>query len=255
MARIVNYRESKKSFSENYSMRFNGFDQRFITNGTQPITNLISISGWFKTSISGYQIIFCDAPSDVLSRTPIQPFIVHVGDRGSLFFVVTTSGGVQNTIVSSTEGLANGEWHHFACVYDGGQNRTSLKIYIDGSFDSFGVAFGTGIFNLGGLDNGFAVGSYSNPNPVPGQFGYFNGLIDEIAVWDSVVLDADQIESIYNSGAPGDLTPYAPTHWWRMGESTLFDGTNWLMPDVGGSLEMDSENMNITARTTDVSGS
>ena len=47
----------------------------------------------------------------------------------------------------------------------------------------------------------------------------FNGLIDEVALWDSA-LSASDVTAIYNSGVPADLSSLSPVNWWRFGDGT-----------------------------------
>jgi hypothetical protein len=70
-------------------------------------------------------------------------------------------------------------------------------------------------------------------------FNEFNGNIDEVSVFDAE-LDADQVTSIYNSGAPGDLTGHANLiHWWRMGDGDTYP----TLTDNVGSYDLTMTNM------------
>jgi len=93
---------------------------------------------------------------------------------------------------------------------------------------------------------------------------YWNGSIDEVAVW-SVALSASAVAAIYNGGIPVDLSSdkgaydqsVSMSAWLRMGESASYDGTNWSIYDssgngVSGSTSGSSVNMTIDDRVIDV---
>ena len=62
----------------------------------------------------------------------------------------------------------------------------------------------------------------------------FDGEIDEFAVFSSV-LSASQIENIYNSGTPDDLSSLSPLGWWRMGDNDGGSGTTITDQGSGGN--------------------
>ena len=63
---------------------------------------------------------------------------------------------------------------------------------------------------------------------------YFTGNIDEVAVFSSE-LSASDVEDIYNSGAPVDLSSYSPASWWRMGDDDGATGTTITNQGSGGN--------------------
>jgi len=104
--------------------------------------------------------------------------------------------------------LSTNTWYHVAATLSG----NDIIIYLNGSQDGSGTlsrtSFSTSTTYIAGM-----------PPAYSGSFANFDGLIDEVAVCDSV-LSASQIASIYNSGVPGDLSPFSPVGWWRMGDGT-----------------------------------
>ena len=82
---------------------------------------------------------------------------------------------------------------------------------------------------------------------------YFNGNIDDIAVFDSALSSGD-VTTIYNSGVPNDLSSLSPVGYWRSENSTF--STNWTVTDNGsGSNDGTSANMTIEDRVGDASNS
>jgi lipoprotein-anchoring transpeptidase ErfK/SrfK len=112
-----------------------------------------------------------------------------------------TVGGVNDTWVQASvtnfSVINDGKWHFITGSYDG--NRLSL--YLDG--------------NLVGFQN--YVNNYTKSNlhiniarMEDGNRFYFNGLIDEIRIYD-IALTNDQIYHLYQNPDNGNLPPYKPT--------------------------------------------
>ena len=82
----------------------------------------------------------------------------------------------------------------------------------------------------------------------------FQGNIDEFAILEGAKT-LIEIQEIYNSGVPTDLTSHSPLAGYRMGDGANFDGTNWTLPDIVGSKPGTSTNMDISDRVGDAPGS
>jgi len=204
-----------------YSVDFDG------TNDTVTVPNIatyftnnataVTISAWIKldtTSDGGYEI------ARFTSNVGIYFNAYKSGGTYSSITCGYHDGGNFNQIICTTD-IFDGNWHHVAYTYD--QPTNVIKGYIDGSLEtpSNTQASGTPTWET---FTSFNIGSTSvGTNP-------FNGLIDEVAVWPSV-LSASNIASIYNSGVPADLTSYAPVGWWRMGDND--SGTGTTITDQG----------------------
>jgi len=123
--------------------------------------------------------------------------------------------------------LFDGNWHNVVVIrnpsdlVDG-----SLRIYVDNGTPldrtldyRYGVA---------GFYNG-ALGTIGNNNTASSGF---NGIIDEVSVWNSEITPSD-VASIYNSGKPTDLSllPTPPLNWYRMGDNGAYKDPQWLIPN------------------------
>lgn len=97
----------------------------------------------------------------------------------------TTVNGVAQTVITFSDTT---NWHHLAVQYRG----STVAVWLDGTeqFDET-AASGTSI-NCSGLD--FIVGGYFSSSFC------FDGGIDEVGVWSSVLTD-DNITWLYNSGS------------------------------------------------------
>ncbi|HUV95810.1 MAG TPA: LamG domain-containing protein [Anaerolineae bacterium] len=104
-------------------------------------------------------------------------------------FLLSSNGTASVTSVGATT-FANDVWHHVAGVYDGAH----VSIYVDGLLDSNGAS--NPLDYTGGIADKAAdvfVGKQD------GGSTYWDGLIDELAVFDRA-LSATEVLGIYESG-------------------------------------------------------
>jgi len=123
--------------------------------------------------------------------------IVSKGNLSWQLEGIQGSGAIAFTINPTDPGLFgtrnvnDGLWHHVAGVYDG----SYLYIYVDGSLDTSTPTTTTFVAQT---NDPLLLGA--NPHsPLP---YYFNGLVDEVSVYDRA-LSAQQIQGIYNAGIAG----------------------------------------------------
>ena len=101
---------------------------------------------------------------------------------------VTAYAGFANTDTSS--------WHHIVAVYNG---TNAIVIYFDGFAQSL-IAGGTPPSSIDFTGNNALVGKYYS--------GEWDGLIDEVAIWNTALSSSD-ITSVYNNGKIVDLSKSA----------------------------------------------
>lgn len=202
-------------FVNTYSVLFDGAGD-WVDYGASSTLNgatQFTISWWQKTSTNG-KVIF---------------------SGGSNERVQTLSAGLQvrtggRTATIGTGAYSNGQWHQLTLTYNAGTytlyaNGSSTP---DGTDSNYVTQIGATVFNS------FRLGQVANAY-------YFNGNIDEVAIW-STALSASEIPDIQELGAPIDLTSdngtYTSsanlTNYWRGGDSD--SGTDTTMSDIQGSL-------------------
>jgi hypothetical protein len=197
------------SINNNAAMSFNGTDS-YIQMGE----NLPNLSNTART------LVFWAKAADWTSLSVIiesNKFKMTVVSGYSGYMVFTTNSEVDNDQRKTwpTTSLANNTWHHFAMTVDSSNDISN--IYVDGVSESTTSVAG---FNTGTVDN---IGKRWNNS------SYFEGELDEIAVWDSKLSSCD-IKGIYegsigsNAGKAANLldantTIPAPVYWNRMGDS------------------------------------
>lgn len=98
-----------------------------------------------------------------------------------------TDDSGETSVLSSTTGLSDGQWHFLGCVYNG----THLINYVDGVQDGTPASH-TGAVRTSGIDT--KIGKYDRTGGA-----FFEGLIDEAGLW-SRGLTPDEVLSLYNSG-------------------------------------------------------
>jgi hypothetical protein len=207
-------------FTNCKSLVFDGTDD-FVNIGTTSlgITNAISISAWVKiptTNTGGaspniQQIICEDTTAGVGRNWVLNWRHQSVSNKYFTFAVFHTNGSV--SAISSTGIVPNdNQWHHLLATYDGTSNANGMKLYVDGILFQI-TAGSTGIRSTSSVEP--SIGSLTN-----GSSWFFEGNIDEVAVWNSD--QSTNASTIYNSGVPNDLSTLNPLSWWRMGDGDTF---------------------------------
>lgn len=177
-------------------------------------TSAFTISAWVKTSTSG-RMVFSGSTTDRMS----------LNATGVNFRVGGTSANI------GTGNYDDGNWHQITAVYNAG----TVTIYADGSSTADGSSSSYPTSTSSSAYNTFRIGQVANAY-------YFNGEIDEFAVWSSA-LSSSEIPDIQSSNAPIDLRSdngnYTSSsnliNYWRMGDNDGGSGTT--VTDIAGSLD------------------
>lgn len=194
-------------FSNSYSLELDGVDDYATPDSTFSLTGSKSIAGWFRFNNTSSNTVFGTASSQY----------------GWLFWTSNTiffraGGGITFNLTTT---LAADTWYHVAFTGNG----THLKCYINGTQE-------------GGdqTDNTWSIGEFFKS----GAFYYFDGDVDELALWSGTELSASDVATIANAGAATgskaiDLEDYTGlTNWWRMGDNNAGTGTT-ITDVIGGN--------------------
>ncbi|MFN8168199.1 MAG: PKD domain-containing protein [Candidatus Nanopelagicales bacterium] len=176
------------------AMKFNG------SNGTVgSVANLFgpstyTESAWFKTTTTtGGKIIGFGSSATGASASNDRH--VYMETSGKLTFGTYT--GVRN-LATSTKSYNDGKWHQVVAT----QSSEGMKLYVDGAMVATNAQTAaqsyTGFWRVGG-DTSWAGSNY------------FNGTIDEVAIWNSAALTQAQVEAIFfaSPAAPNNQLPTA----------------------------------------------
>jgi hypothetical protein len=202
-------------FDNTYSLAFDGVDDYLkasldgtSTGGVLPASDSdieLTISFWFYMDGSQSLKGIFQWGNSLIDTTPT--------------LLVNTDGASIRTFVDGsyrhTSGITMNAWHHYAITRTASTN--TWQGYIDGVSAFTANDGGTLNDRASAIDFYFGVG-YN---------GYLNGKIDEASFWNSV----QDVASIYNWGAPNDLSSLNPTLWLRNGDNGSYKSPQWLIPN------------------------
>ncbi|MDO5971719.1 LamG-like jellyroll fold domain-containing protein [Flavivirga aquimarina] len=175
------------------SVDFKEGDQSVVFDGTVDInyssatfmsqtTSARTVSAWIKpTSLTGVQEIFDEGGNTIGIAMRLN--------GSNLESIIRETVSVSDVLSASFP--SDGDWHHVALVYDGG--NTSHKLYIDGVevATSSSAPASIGSHNTTGGGIGGVIGSWDSF--VVSADSYFTGKMDAFSVYNAA-LSASQIE-------------------------------------------------------------
>ena len=217
-----------------YSVEFTGSTAYMNTGSTFQSTfqSDFSISCWFKqNSSSSFMGLFGSRKTSA----PKNAVLAYITNTNSIVFWVEVNG-VQK-ILSSTAHTSDNNWHHFCGTVKQNGDEVEVRLYIDGEYKSLA----SNTVTLSSYENSapLAVGARNYASSDPDI--YFDGKIDEVAIFDSALSDGDvsqsesasgEIATLYNNGIVGDLTSLNPVSWWKMGDAEGGIGTT-IADEIG----------------------
>ncbi|MGZ5567929.1 MAG: LamG-like jellyroll fold domain-containing protein, partial [Limisphaerales bacterium] len=160
-------------------------------------TSDFSVEFWIKTSTTDPSLRtelvgkrgYCD---------PYHSFFdVQMNPDGTISFNFGDTGVVGYMDFPSSATIADGVFHHVACVRQG----TNAFIYIDGTLSGTQSAGDGQIASMSNTDDlRIGIGPC-----VPWNYSYFTGLLDELAIYNRALSPTD-IQTIYSAGSYGKCT-------------------------------------------------
>jgi hypothetical protein len=158
------------------AVTFNGTNALVASATSIPAQPTFSVEAWFRTTTQrgGKLVGFGNSQSGTSSNYDRH---VYMTDAGRLVFGVFAGsypGSVQS--IQSTGSYNDGNWHHVV----GTLGRGGMTLFVDGA------AVGTNPTALASFYNGYwrVGGDNLNGWPARPTSSYFNGVIDEVAVYD-----------------------------------------------------------------------
>lgn len=137
-------------------------------------TSAMTLEAWIKPdALSGTQ--------GVVSKNfgnNAHPYQIRLTDDEIILGFYSNTIGWQ-PVTTTSANLQVGQWAHIACTYD----MTQAKIYVDGVQKASSYKN----FEIPQNDQAFEIGRTKDVG-----YEYFNGIIDEVRVWD-IALDATQV--------------------------------------------------------------
>lgn len=174
------------------ALDFDGLDDHIVLGNPGDLhfdgTTPFSMETWiYRSQYNGFEELLAN-----YSVSTEQGYVLAVSNNRVRFFL---ENGAGNNIIVQTNGILNtNNWHHIAVTYDGAQDASGLKIYVDGL--SVQVLIASNVFS-----GSIPVGT-SYPEIGRGEHGYYTGLIGETRIW-NVERSALQIGNNYSQCLSG----------------------------------------------------
>ncbi len=152
--------------------------------------SVFTVAGWFKTDQStGIQTIVGQWSQSWEAGQEYFGWQVLV--ENNKIKARFAYNGITITDITGTSDVNDGQWHQFAMVHNG----TSVAVYVDGQPENSGTA------NFSVYNTKFRIGdgSYVFGYPPTLKGGPFNGIIDDVMIFDKV-LSAGEVEQLYDEG-------------------------------------------------------
>ena len=174
-------------------------------------------AAWINTMVAGGDIIGWGVTGSAGKRWDFR-----LDGEGRLRLEV--GGGA----VVGTNTVIDGQWHHVVVASEG-TNTNKVELYIDGRADAISSASSREIFTVG--DPNMTIGAY------PSVGRYFEGVIDEVAVFDTMLSDK-HVWQLYTGGISQFFEPCG---------DAMLDGAFLVDGDVNNDCAVDFVDMSIVA--------
>jgi len=205
----------KGALENNYSLVFDGSDD-YVDCGND---SSLSFASTEPFSISAWVYYDTTATRTIISKGTAggADYEWRLFTDGSSYLSFACYSPAAGAYIGRSYDVAitTGRWYHVSATYDGGTSSSGCEIYLDGvavsdadyEYDSFSAM----------TDNGadVIIGKYTN---------YFDGKIDEVAIWNTA-LSAGDISALYQARGTANLNDDGNSAnlqgWWRMGDGVL----------------------------------
>ena len=235
---FVNGTAIDKGYSGN-SLVFNGVDNyvQFASSPSFDIASgVVSVSVWTKLEYLPTEMLLGTGP---LFDSELDNYVLYE-DRGNKelrFKVVNTTGGAARPGIPQAD-LISGQWINVVGVFDG----TNAMIYYNG--------VKKGVLPLAGSVRTGQVAMLGK-SATTGTISYFKGNIDNVAVFDKVLSDAEILDMYYNYKVAADyIVPVELTSFSALADKdkiNLVWETATETNNYGYEVQRSSDKINFTA--------
>lgn len=217
-------------FEDFYSLIFDGVND-YVDLGNNfnfERTSPFSMSFWiYQNAISGSQILF----SKRLNTTVAGIQLGILSGRPELFLVNTQTTNQIRAQAPTALNFAAGVWNHLVVTYSGSSAASGVKFYQNNILGATAITTDNLTASILTATNAY-MGAI-------GTTGYFNGIMDEVSIWNTE-LTAAQVNEIFNGGHPKDLNTHSAysslLSWWRMGDGDTYPVLSDNKGFVNGSM-------------------
>lgn len=221
------------SITNTYSVNLDGSNDYINCGGASDFSftdgsgndSAFSISAWVKfDNRTRARVISKDV------STSSREFLFGT-DGTSKANILLGTGSVNLNIVNNTT-LNTTDWFHLVATYDGSETSSGLLMYVNADASSLRDDSAGSYQGMSSTSGNLEIGRFANGH------SFFNGLIDEVAVFD-YELTSSEVSDIYNetngNGSPADISSLSPLGWWRMGDDDGGTGTTITDQGSGGN--------------------
>jgi hypothetical protein len=234
-ANLVTSDLNRSLLYSSYSMDFEGTNDKITLNSNISTGDDYSVSFWLNPDniSSGNSYIFSDSTTSPYKGLALDQGSSSAGGFGNFYYYTGSVVVVNNTAISGDS------WSHIVITFD--VTGQEIKFYVNGVLDKTT----TSVANIGTLINEFGTRTAGN---------YFNGKLSNISVFNKA-LSENEILTIYNGGAPNDISSLSPVGWWSLSGDSYF-ASNWICPDLSANSNNGTSNgIPVTALVGNAPGS
>jgi hypothetical protein len=175
-----------------------------------------TISGWVKTTATSLGTLFSISDNSVNNEELMFRALTDQSAVGHADFSGRPNIGTQEAVTTSK--VNTGEWRFLTFA----QNTSGWSLYVDGAMEDSGVA-ADGLASAAAMGANIAtIGAHNRMGTTaPGYLWAFNGAIDDLAVWNGRLTDAE-VQNRYLAGLNGidASTPFTATLALSVNEDT-----------------------------------
>jgi prepilin-type N-terminal cleavage/methylation domain-containing protein len=160
-----------------------------VSTSNLAITGAITLSAWTKFNVLGTSTTIIGRGVAFTGDANYGYCLSKLGATNKIYFDIYSTT-TRFYISSGSVAIGNADWHYIVATWDGTTSTNRFKIYIDGALAAQGTST---ISTIGQPNYYFRIGRDGI-----GQYP-FNGLIDEVRVYNATV-PTSQIKEQYYSG-------------------------------------------------------
>ena len=122
---------------------------------------------------------------------------------GRVNFTMTKTATSDELRIRGDTPVNTGVWTHIAVVYNGvpSDGITAVTIYINGNLDSLGLVYANATSTIINSEL-LTVGAYADGS------SKFTGSMDHVNIWNSKMLTAEEVGSLYLEGITEEHSPF-----------------------------------------------
>ena len=214
-------------YANQFSVNFDGTNDYMDCGGASTFSfndgsgndSAFSISAWVKMDNT-------DRARLVSKDTSLSSREYLFGTNNLNKFNMLLGTSTVNLDIQNNTNLNTSNWFHVVATYDGSKSASGLKVFVNADASNL-TDNSAGTYAGMSLTGGsLEIGRFANGH------SFFNGLVDEVAIFNSE-LSASDVTLIYNNGQPSDISSLNPLSFWRMGDND--SGTGTTVTDQGSA--------------------